>query len=116
MDKLTFKHLSESGGMVSRKPVEKVIKWRGEEYIISVRILGAGQAEEIFQADPEKKSRQARLISGAVLLGSGDDQTPLTYDQAYNLDPILSKAMVDAVNEAQDVGNPSAPVTSSGTT
>lgn len=112
---LTLDGLNQLGGLVSRDPVLKDVKWRGETYTIWVRILGAGEAEELFRPNKDKKSQMCRLISSCVLLGEGDARTPLTYEQAYRLDPILSKAFVDAINEANDTGNDSAPTKNSGT-
>lgn len=51
----------------------------------------------------EDRSKSAKMLSECILLG--EEQEALSYEQAYQLDPSLAFALVQAV---KDVGAPKA--------
>jgi hypothetical protein len=110
--------LKQKGGFVSAEPVKVPVRWkRGDEVVefdVHVRRLSAGEFERIW-LDPKEKdrSRSASLISACVLFGEKADE-PITYKDAFQLEPTLSSALVDAITEATRP-KPSPPPTSSGT-
>lgn len=95
--------LKAAGGFVSAEPIKVPVKWqRGEdvtEFNIHVRRLSFGEFERIY-VDPKDKerSRTAALISACVLLGDKADE-PITYKDAYQLEPTLASALVNAITE-----------------
>ena len=100
---MKLSELKAAGGFVSPEPVKTHVKWqRGEdvtEFDIHVRRLSFGEFERIY-VDPKDKerSRTAALISASVLLGEKADE-PITYKDAFQLEPTLASALVAAITE-----------------
>lgn len=103
----TLKELQAKGGFVSAVPVVKNIKWKGIDPAtgekvdydadIHVKRLPVGDHETIFLSE-DGRSRTAKVISTAVTLGK-EGKEKLTFEQAYQMDPALAGAMLDAYNE-----------------
>lgn len=104
----TLKELQAKGGFVSAVPVVKNIKWKGTDpgtgekidydADIHIRRLSVGDHEALFLGVDDGKSRTAKLISTAVTLGK-EGKEKLSFEQAYQLDPGLAGAMLEAFNE-----------------
>lgn len=111
---MNLKQLRERGGFVPSAPVKKSIVWKttdeksgAEEDVafdIFVRKLSFGMVESIA-TDPDGKSRNATLISLAVVLGDDGKET-LSYTDAYQLKPSLARAMVIAIAEVNALPKP----------
>lgn len=102
--------LKAAGGFVNGEPIKTHIRWErpgkeAVEFDIHIRRLSFGEFERIY-IDPKDKdrSRTASLIAASVLLGEKADE-PLTYKDAFQLEPKLASALVKAINE---VGRPKA--------
>lgn len=101
---MKLSELKAAGGFVSAEPVKVPVRWRrGEddvtEFDIHIRRLSFGEFERIY-VDPKDKerSRTAALISACVLFGEKADE-PITYKDAYQLEPSLASALVAAITE-----------------
>lgn len=103
----TLKELQAKGGFVSTVPVVRTIKWKGRDASgekidydaeIHVRRLSVGDQEDLYLSVEDGKSRTAKLISTAITLGK-DGKEKLTFEQAYQLEPSLATAMLEAFNE-----------------
>lgn len=96
--------LKAAGGFVSGEPIKTHIVWeRGPEpleFDVHIRRLSFGDFERIY-IDPKDKerSRTAALIAASVLLGEKGDE-PITYKDAFQLEPKLASALVNAITEA----------------
>jgi tail assembly chaperone len=98
----TLKELEKSGSFVADKPVKKSISYSldGQEYTaeIFIKELGIGEREALFTEADDDKSRMAKIISRAVLLGE-DGKERISYDYAYRIKGPLGEAMISAFNE-----------------
>lgn len=100
---MKLSELKAAGGFVPAEPIKVSVKWqRGAEvteFDIHVRRLSFGEFERIY-VDPKDKerSRTAALIAASVLLGEKADE-PMTYKDAFQLEPSLASAMVTAITE-----------------
>lgn len=99
--------LKSEGGFVSSKLVAKTIKWDAEdkqhEGEIFVRRVSFGTIDQIMGRDDSDQGMNTALIVETIRLGEkGEEQ--LTYDQAYQLEPNLAAAMVEALMEVNRIG------------
>lgn len=94
--------LKALGAFVTDAKVQREINFEidGQEYsaTIHVRRLSAGDYETLFMADTKGRSRTAEVISKAVYLGEGGNES-LSFEDAYKLHPAVAAAMVNAFNE-----------------
>lgn len=96
--------LKAAGGFVSGEPIKTSVRWdrNGEvtEFDVHVRRLSYGEMERIY-IDPKDKerSRVAALIAASILLGDKGDE-PITYKDAFLLEPGLANALLVSITEA----------------
>ncbi len=99
--------LQNLGGFVPIEPVKVEVSWKhipeGQEeekvdtFDVYVRRRSFGSVERLFLSDDDERSKIARFIAESVLLG--EEKEKMTYEQAYQLEPSLGKALMDAVNK-----------------
>lgn len=98
----TLKELESLGGFVPAKPIKKEITFtiNGEELsaTIHVKKISIGEFEALFLGDTEERSRTAKAISVAVMLGP-EGKEAIPFEMAYKLEPALAGAMFAAFNE-----------------
>jgi hypothetical protein len=95
--------LQKIGGFVPSEPVKVKVDWNPPEgepvsFDVHVRKLSAGALERLWVDTRTDQSSSATMISTAVLLGDKADQR-LTYDQAFQLEPSLATALLEAVDQ-----------------
>jgi hypothetical protein len=59
--------------------------------------------ERLVQGITDEQSRSATYLSATILLGDGDE--PLTYEDAYQLDPSLATVLLSAAREVNRTGD-----------
>ncbi len=103
---MNLQQLTEKGGFVEAAPVKMPVTWTrknaaGEdltdEFDVWVRRRSFGTFERVASLG-EDRSRSAKMLSECVLLDEA--QESLSYEQAYQLDPSLAMALIEAVKEA----------------
>lgn len=91
---MNLAEIRNAGGFVSDEPVKVSIGWGAHKFDVFVKRLSFGQVENLFTSDDRSKS--ARMIAASVLLG--EDREPITYEDAYRLDPTLAAKLIEAIN------------------
>lgn len=108
---MNLAQLQAAGAFVEAAPVKTPVTWTrqnatGEEvsdtFDVWVRRRSFGTMERVAMLG-EDRSKSAKMLSECILLG--EEQEALSYEQAYQLDPSLAFALVQAV---KDVGAPKA--------
>ena len=108
---MNLAQLQAAGAFVEAAPVKTPVTWTrqnaaGEEvsdsFDVWVRRRSFGTLERVAMLG-EDRSKSAKMLSECILLG--EEQEALSYEQAYQLDPSLAFALVQAV---KDVGAPKA--------
>lgn len=96
--------LKAKGGLVSGEPIKTPVEWNSPaegllKFDVHIRRLSFGEFERIY-VDPKDKerSRTAALIAASVLFGEKGDE-PITYKDAFQLEPTLASALVAAITE-----------------
>lgn len=120
---MNLEDLRKHGAFVDKEPVKQDVTWQtpaGEsvKFTVWVRRKSFGDIEKLFADDPEKSNQSARFLSQTILLGDGKDRTPITYQQAYDLESSLAVVLIDAVkavNRIDQSPKASSQATSSGT-
>lgn len=107
---MNLKELRAKGAFVSAHPVKKSVTWKtteGEDvsFDVFVKKLSFGDYERLFLSESDDRSRMARVLSETVKLGD-EGKDDLTYKDAYQLEPSLARALIDAVNGVNGVGGP----------
>ena len=110
---MNLQQLKAKGGIVDGALVKKEVTWfhpdpvTGKEvtetFDVHIRRQSFGVIERLFAPGEAEQSRNAKYISGSVLLGEGGTE-PLTYEDAFNLESSLGFAILNAVNEANGTG------------
>lgn len=124
---MDLKALTEKGAFVPAELVPVQVTWEKSggddaevyEFTIHVKRLSYGVVERILLQSTADRSSTAAMISEAVRLGEKGDQI-IPYEQAFQLEPSLARAFVDAVKEVNNLKDGAAekksePPTSSGT-
>lgn len=115
----SLKELETLGGFVPARPIRKEIKFtlNGEELsaVIHVKKISIGEFEALFLGDTEERSRTAKAISVAILLGD-EGKEVIPFEKAYKLEPSLAGAMFAAFNEVNLQKKPSSPAKGSSAT
>ncbi|WP_159913027.1 phage tail assembly chaperone family protein, TAC [Pantoea sp. 18069] len=103
---MNLHQLTEKGGFVEASPVKMPVTWTRQDasgkdlidkFDVWVRRRSFGTFERVASLG-EDRSRSAKMLSECVLLG--DTQESLSYEQAYQLEPSLAMALIEAVKEA----------------
>jgi hypothetical protein len=105
---MNLNELKAAGGIVAVAPVKKHIVWNREgaepvEFDVHVRRLSFGTMERLVTTDADDRSRSAAYLAETILLGDGDE--PLTYDDAYQLDPSLATALIKVARDVNATGD-----------
>lgn len=103
---MNLAQLQAAGAFVEAAPVKTPVTWTrqdaaGEEisstFDVWVRRRSFGTLERVAMLG-EDRSKSAKMLSECILLG--EEQEAISYEQAYQLDPGLAFALVNAVQEA----------------
>lgn len=103
---MNLQQLLDKGGFVDVAPVQVPVTWtrqnaKGEEVVdkfnVWVRKRSFGTFERVA-ALGQDRSRAATMLSECVLLG--DAQEPISYEQAFQLEPTLAWVLIAAVKDA----------------
>lgn len=120
---MNLKQLREKGGFVSVRPVKKSVVWKhaddlsGEEHTDSFDVhvvkLSFGMVERIQMGvratdENDQRSANAQLISEATRWGE-DGKERMSYQEAYQLQPKLARALVIAIAEVNALPKPKEP-------
>lgn len=62
-----------------------------------------GSIERLFLSDEDDRSKSAAYIAATVLLGDKGAE-PMSYEDAYQLEPSLAGVLIKAVNEVNGTG------------
>ena len=110
---MNLKQLKAKGGIVDGALVKKEVIWVHidsktkkevtEKFDVHIRRQSFGVIERLFAPGEAEQSRNAKYISGSVLLGE-EGTEPLTYEDAFNLESSLGFAILTAVNEVNGTG------------
>jgi hypothetical protein len=100
---MNLKELKAKGALVAQAPVKKSVTWKAPDgeltFDVHVKRMAFGDWERLFLADDkDKRSRSAQILSECVRLGDKADE-PLSYVDAYQLEPSLARVLIEAVNE-----------------
>lgn len=119
----SFKQLRETGGIVSKEPVKREIKWKtidpesGEEvdYDAEVYIIKQGSGAMLEIMADESKEQVCVLLSKSVLLLDDKGKLALIdFDDAYRLDAPLRTALWEEIKKISGIARKnSLPSTSS---
>lgn len=106
---MNLNELKAAGGIVAAAPVKKHITWAREgadpvEFDVHVRRLAFGPLERLMLEDRDDRSRSASYLSATVLLGENGDE-PLSYEDAYQLDPALATVLIKAARDVNSIGD-----------
>ena len=99
---MNLKELRAKGAFVSAHPVKKSVTWKTSEgedvaFDVYVKKLSFGDYERLFLSESDDRSRMARVLAETVKLGD-EGKEDLSYEDAYQLEPSLARALIDAVN------------------
>jgi hypothetical protein len=111
---MDLNQLRERGAIVPSATVETEVSWtRPDEtgrditdtFTVHVVKHSFGTAERLVLADRKDPdfSQRAMLISESIRLGEGGSER-LSYEDAYQLEPRLARAFLDAVYEVNGLG------------
>jgi hypothetical protein len=114
----TLNELKSKGGLVQDAPIHKKITYSitdpesGElvdfEADIFVKEMSIGDYEKLYMSADDNRSRSAKIISEAVMLGKRGEER-ISFEVAYKLKRPLAEAMVAAFAEVNLPKKPSAP-------
>lgn len=90
---MNLEQLKAAGAFVPRDNVKTEIEWNDNTFDIYVRRLAFGDVERMLNTEGNPS---VAMIAAAVLLG--DDQEPISFDDADRLDVTLAAKLVAAVN------------------
>ncbi len=91
---MNLAEIKAAGGFIPAEPVKVPVEWNGHKFDVFVKRLSFGEVENLFTSDDRSKS--ARMIAASVLLG--EDREPISYEDAYRLDPTLASKLIEAIN------------------
>ena len=101
----SLKELKAKGALISGAPVPADIEWThvgedGQEVTDKFKVFvirqSFGVIDRIFSGENDR-SRSAKFISECIRLGEKANEQ-ISYDDAFQLDPGLAAAFVDAIN------------------
>lgn len=105
----SFKSLQAIGGFVKKVAIKKEVIWKREDkenkFDVFVKTLSAGEAEKLYANIGTDSSTSATVISSLICTDESGNMPLLTYEQAYQLEPSLSAALINAINETRTVKN-----------
>lgn len=101
--------LKAKGGVVSAALVKRPVEWKHEvdgkemteKFTVFVRRISFGAVERANEED----SPSCALISRCVCLGEKGEEA-LSYEDAFQLEPGLAAALVEAVMSVNNLGKP----------
>lgn len=101
---MKLKDLEKAGGFVPVDGVKKSVTWKnrhtGEEFVFDVFVkrMSFGTMERfLVSTNDDDRSRGAMTIAECILFGDAGE--PMTYEQAYQLEPSLASVLMNAVTE-----------------
>lgn len=110
---MNLKELKARGGFVSPAPVKKSVTWKHvddngveqeDTFDVWVVRLSYGMIDSLYSGE-DARSRNAALISEAVRLGESGKER-FTYQDAYQLQPSLARALMLACAEVNALPKP----------
>lgn len=109
---MNLKELKEAGAFVSPDHVKRSVTWTnpktGKEHAfdVFVRRQSFGALERLLLADDDR-SKSAQHIAECVLLG--ENAEPMSYEDAYQLEPSLARVLLVEVREVNGMAEESQP-------
>lgn len=97
---MNLSELRNAGAFISAEPVKVAVEWKDYTFDVHVKRLSFGDVESLFATDD--RSRSARMIAAAVLLG--ENKEPISYADAYALDVSLATKLIEAFNSVNGNG------------
>lgn len=99
--------LKAAGAFVAPDPVKESVTWNGHTFDVWIKPVSFADSEKMREAlSTGDASVCALVVSKSVLLG--DEQEPLSYDDAVNLDPSLGVVLVSAIQRVKEKQSPKA--------
>jgi hypothetical protein len=100
--------LKAAGGFVPSAPIKKSVTWKRkghDDVVFDVRVKrqSFGMIERTFMTGDDDRSNSAAYIADSILLGDKGSEA-MTYEDAYQLEPSLAKALIDAINAVNGTG------------
>ncbi len=91
---MNLAEIRNAGGFIPAEPVKVEIEWKGYRVDVGVKRLSFADVESLYTFDG--KSRTAKMISTAILLGEAHE--PISYEDACRLDVELAARLIEALN------------------
>ena len=91
---MNLAEIRNAGGFIPAEPVKVEIQWKEFRVDVFVKRLSFADMEGLYAFDGQ--SRTAKMISTAILLG--ENQEPISYDDACRLDTELAVKLLEALN------------------
>lgn len=113
---MNLKELRERGGIVPSAPVKTEVSWThpGEDgqdvtdtFTVHVVKHSFGAVERIIGENNRHpdRSQTAAFIAASILLGD-DGSEVIAYEDAYQLETGLARALMDAISRVNGTGDP----------
>lgn len=93
---MNLEQLKSLGGIVGQEPVTAAVEWKGQQFDVRIRKLSYGTVETLRNTGGD--AFNTHLLAACVVLG--DD--PLSYEDAFRLDPTLAAALLAAINTVHE--------------
>ena len=102
---MNLKELKAAGGFVPAAPVSVPVTWEraGKDPVsfdVAVKRHSFGTIERLFADNDDERSRSAAYIAASILL----EGVPMTYEDAYQLEPSLAGVLIRAINQVNGTG------------
>ena len=89
---MNIEQLRTLGAFVSTEPAKASVTWNEHTFDVHIRRLSFADVERLIQSG----NSSVNLIASTILLG--DDLTPITVEQAEQLDVSLAAKLLEAIN------------------
>lgn len=91
---MNIEQLRNAGAFVAADVVKVPVQWNDLAFDVCVKRIAFAEAERLMH---EAENPSVALIAAAVLLG--DEQTPISREDAERLDVALAGKLLEAVNK-----------------
>lgn len=106
---MQLKDLKALGGFVPTEPVAREVTWTREgqkpvSFTVHIKRQSFGSIEKMFLTGDDDRSKSSSYLAETIMLGDPPKLVPLSYDDAYALEPTLARVLIDAINEVNGTG------------